>query len=776
MLAAAATGIVGSVAGCADQSNPGTETDDRPSPATGTGTPTSSPVGSPTDTETSGPTTAPTPDRTAPLNGPWPTVHADAANTGAVDTPGPQGTPSVRWREHVSLDTAMGATAGPDGPVATQSDGTVVAYDNSGELRWRYQHTDEFVATPVVADDGAVVVGGRDGTVLAFDSDGTRRWKLDTPDGLFPPHANDATVFEISDDTVVLAHPRGELYRLALSDGTVRWRSSIPSRTHRPAVADGRVYLTAEVRSSDGSVVVARSLADGAEEWRRTVDGSIHIGPGIDEAVVYAADIDGLVTAHDADDGTEQWRVRIESEPWISTIPVVFGGRVWVGTLSEGLYVLTENGVETHVEIGSATTPAVGDGLLYLGSTAFGESWPGSPVVTAVDADGTEKWRTPTRGHPESQVTYRDGRLVVGTGSGVVERFTASGDRDWQAFERPARLPAPVVGPATVYYGGQDEYVDGARVSDGTSHLWSTGFEGPTPGTPAVAGETVLAGSTTGEVSGTPLLEYAETPTGRLTRTATPDPGATPTPHFDAPSPETRWRSTLDGPVGDIGYGTDLAYLGAGTDVVSLTVGGAVGWQTDVGSRVRTAPAVVGGTVYAATVDGTVVALAAEDGTVQWRQSVGAAATAPAVAREGPNAVDTLALGTDAGVVALAANDGSERWRTGSARVRGAPAVTDSAIVAGDDAGLVRGLDRASGDEHWRVETGGAINGSPAVADGTAYVGSRDSRLYAVSVADGSVEWRLELPDWVDGSPAVAYGAVFVTDQSGALHAVVGDE
>jgi hypothetical protein len=163
LLAAAATGLLGGVAGCADQSNPATDAD--PSTATDTGTPRPSPVGSPTDTETSGPTTAPTPDRAAPLNGPWPTVHADAANTGTVDASGPQGTPSVRWRTHISLDTGMQATTGPDGPVATQSDGTVVAYDTGGELRWRYQHTDGFVAAPVVADDGTVVVGGRDGTV-----------------------------------------------------------------------------------------------------------------------------------------------------------------------------------------------------------------------------------------------------------------------------------------------------------------------------------------------------------------------------------------------------------------------------------------------------------------------------------------------------------------------------------------------------------------------------------------------------------------------------------
>jgi len=792
VLATLASGALTGLAGCPG-SDDGTATPpfDTPTESPRPPSTTTRRATTPTDaeasaTETSEPTTRPAPDRGPSASGPWPTAHADAANTGTVEAAGPAGDLSVRWRGHVSLETTTLVATGPDGPVATQRNGTAVAYDTGGAVRWRRRNDAGFHGTPAVAADGTVVVGTDDGAVRAYDPDGTERWTNEASDWLSMPHVNDATPFRIAGRTVVFATPGGDGVALSLADGTVRWTADVPIESHRPAVADGRAFFAGRSPSDGNSRVVARSLSDGTAHWGADVDGSVKIAPGVHDGVVYVATIDGLLTARSAADGSEQWRVRIEGEPWIQTIPVVFGGRVWVGTLSAGFYGLTEQGVEAHVDVETATTPAVGDGYLYVGSEDDGSSSSeGAGSLVALDADGAQQWRVAVRGRPWAQVHYRNGGVVVGTSIGVVERFTATdGERSWRVFDRPAEVPSPVVGPATVYCGGFDGYVDGYRVTDGTSHLWRAGFDGSASGTPAVAGETVVAGGHGGTVLGMPPLEYADPPTTRLTRTATPDPDATSTPIFDAPLPDARWQTRLDGPVGDVGYGAGSAYLGAGTDVVSLTVDGDVRWDVDAGGPVRDAPAVVDETVYTATTDGTVLALASGDGTERWRRDVGAAATAPAVVRSGGGSrtetgggigTGTLVVGTDSGTLALVASDGSDRWRTGTARVRGTPAVTDRLAVVGDVGGTLRGLAVADGTERWRTTTGGAIHGAPAVADGTVYVGSRDSHLYAVRTEDGAVEGRVELADWVDGSPAVAYGAVFVADQSGTLSVVVGD-
>lgn len=325
------------------------------------------------------------------------------------------------------------------------------------------------------------------------------------------------------------------------------------------------------------------------------------------------------------------------------------------------------------------------------------------------------------------------------------------------------------MGEGAVYCGGERNWVNGFRANDGTSHLWGVSFDGPAPGAPVVAGETVITGSHTGGVAGVPVHQYADPPTTRLTATPTAGPTETPV-HIDAPLPEPRWRSELDGPVGDFGYGADGAYVGSGASVVALSAAGDIRWESGVGEPIRAAPAAVDGTVYAATRDGTLVALSAVAGEERWRQTVGETATAPAYTSV--DGTPTLIVGSDAGVVAVEADSGDERWRTETARVRGSPAVTAGLAVAGDEAGVLRGLERRNGEERWRVETGGAIHGAPAIGGDHAYVGSRDRRLYAVAVEDGSVAWRIELPDWVDGSPAVGYGALFVVDQSGTLSAV----
>ncbi len=763
LLATSGTLLVAGLAGCRDLLGDSDGDQSGDTPTQGPDTP---PGADQTPTETSGTRT--------PLNGPWPTAHADAANTGTVEAAGPRGTPSVHWQEHVDLNTTVRAAVGPDGPVATQFDGTVIAYDAGGDVRWRREHDAEFAAAPVVAADGTVVVGRRDGAVLAYEGDGTERWRQDTPDGLFAPHVNDATPFRLAGGTAVLAHPQGRTIAYDLADGSVRWDVSAPTRGHRPAIASGRVFLTGDTRDHSGSVVQSLSLSDGAILWRTETNGSISIGAGVHDGFVYTADIDGRVVARDVEDGAERWRVRLDGGPWVSTIPVVVAGRVWVGTLSEGLYAVTEDGVAARVQVATPTTPAVGDGRLYVGSSDFGRGAGTGGAVVAIESDGTERWRVRTRGFPESQLHYRDRQVVVGTNTGVVARLGADdGTRAWRAFERPDRLPAPVVGPATVYCGSRGNAVGGYRVTDGTSHLWSVGLDGPSPGTSTVAGRTVIAGSRGGDVAGTPPLEFADRPDDRLTRTPTPGPDATPTPHIDAEPPDPRWRTRLDGPVGDFGHGDGYLYVGSGSAVVSMTADGDVRWETDVGGSVRGAPAVAGSDVYAATTDGEVVTLAAVDGTEQWRQTVGTAATAPSLGATGGSG--QLVVGTETAIVVLDPEHGSERWRTGTGHVRGTPATAGDTVVAGDDTGVLRGLAASDGAEQWRADVGGPVHGSLAVADGIAYVGSRDRHLYAVAVDDGTVDWRLELPDWVDGSPAVAYGAVFVVDQSGSLSAVVGE-
>lgn len=336
---ATGVGLAAALAGCSDQrEQPGTST---------TGAPESSP-------ETS--SELPTEPGPAPaLSGRWPTVHADAANTGAVDLDGPHGTPSVRWHGHVNLETAMWVADGTDGPVAVQENGLVVAYDAEGSRRWQSHHPGKFHAAPVVAEDGTAIVGSQDGVITAYESDGTRRWRRTTTDGVFAPHVNDATPFATAGDTVILAHPRGQAMAFALADGARQWSVDVPRRCHRPAVEGDRLFLVGSGDDRRSSIVQSRALADGSRQWSEELDQTVRIGLGVEDDTVSHGDIDGVLVARDAADGSERWRVQLPERPWISTVPQFFGGRIWVGTLSGTLFALTAAGASTPAAVRSTT-------------------------------------------------------------------------------------------------------------------------------------------------------------------------------------------------------------------------------------------------------------------------------------------------------------------------------------------------------------------------------------------------------------------------------------
>jgi outer membrane protein assembly factor BamB len=56
-------------------------------------------------------------------------------------------------------------------------------------------------------------------------------------------------------------------------------------------------------------------------------------------------------------------------------------------------------------------------------------------------------------------------------------------------------------------------------------------------------------------------------------------------------------------------------------------------------------------------------------------------------------------------------------------------------VLIGTKAGVVFGLDAASGEVLWDFKTAGMITGSPIVAGDAMYVVSHDGALYAVSAS-----------------------------------------
>jgi len=109
-------------------------------------------------------------------------------------------------------------------------------------------------------------------------------------------------------------------------------------------------------------------------------------------------------------------------------------------------------------------------------------------------------------------------------------------------------------------------------------------------------------------------------------------------------------------------------------------------------------------------------------------------------------------------------------------------------VVVGDDTGVVRAFDRATGTVAWEYETEGEISGGPTLLAGGAagdavggrvLVGSQDASLSCLRLADGTVLWKHSIADQIRCSPTVARSAagdrVFLAGCDGKLHVIDAD-
>jgi outer membrane protein assembly factor BamB len=222
-----------------------------------------------------------------------------------------------------------------------------------------------------------------------------------------------------------------------------------------------------------------------------------------------------------------------------------------------------------------------------------------------------------------------------------------------------------------------------------------------------------------------------------------------------------------------------------GGSVTAVATNGAVLWQTSIqpGYDAKSTTsggglAVSGGTVFATTGYGELIALDTASGGIIWRQRMDAAVSgAPTV-----DGTAVYAIGRDGGASALNAATGRILWQVaGTPSTRGVlgagtPAANGSAVYLPFASGQIEAVDTASGDTQWIGAIGGKrlgrayagfgdISGDPVVADGVLYVGSSAGRTIALDAQTGNRIWSA--PEGAMNAPLVVGGSVFtVNDQS----------
>ena len=253
---------------------------------------------------------------------------------------------------------------------------------------------------------------------------------------------------------------------------------------------------------------------------------------------------------------------------------------------------------------------------------------------------------------------------------------------------------------------------------------------------------------------------------------------------------DRRYRITAE-PVSD---GARVYTMDSHAAVTAHGLGGGAVWSTDLtppgesaGSGSGGGLALSGGTVYATTSFGELVALDAGTGAVKWRQKFETAVQGAPTVSGG----QVYVASANSVAYAVATDTGRIAWRragvpsqNGVAGVA-APAVSGNVVVYPLANTSMLGVDAGSGDIRWVAKVAGgragaarsvlkAFTGEPVIDGGTIYAATAGGRAVAVGLQDGKIRWEAE--EGAQGTMAVAGGAVFfVNDQARLVRLSAGD-
>ncbi|MAQ18356.1 MAG: hypothetical protein CMN30_26605 [Sandaracinus sp.] len=299
-------------------------------------------------------------------------------------------------------------------------------------VRWSRQITDD---GPYIAVENAhagldpqhdrVYMGSSDGQFLALDVHGEVHWRYDPESGVESAPAVDGRRGEL-----FLASEDGVVHALGWQRGEVRWKKPTGGPVREaPLLADDALYI---VREDD--TVVAMSRDDGEILWtyerEHEVEFAIagHAGLLLHEGKLFTGFTDGAVVCLDAASGAMEWErltqldaVETEGQSIrfydVDTTPVILNGRLWVASVSAGLYALSLDGGSVEWRSGdyqNVTGMAVADDQLVLASATDG-------VTILEPAAGRVVWRKPIgRGAPADPVVSHRYILIGESRGGLV--------------------------------------------------------------------------------------------------------------------------------------------------------------------------------------------------------------------------------------------------------------------------------------------------------------------------------------------------------------------
>ena len=411
-----------------------------------------------------------------------PTFRGNPAHTGVFDssapaTPPPAPSPTLKWKFHTGGQILSSPVVAAGTVYFGSNDHHLYALDlATGAQKWKFKTDGRIVSTPAVAN-GLLFFLSYDSNFYALDAaSGTLKWKFRTegerrfvakhlhgtepaaepmPDPFdfylsSPVVANDLVFFGSSDSNV---------YALESATGKLRWKFKTGDVVHAsPAVSGGTLFI-----GGWDTYLYALDAASGKEKWRfKTGEDhdifnqtGIQASPALANGVVYFGCRDSRFYALDENSGKQLWSFSNDGS-WVIGSAAINDGKVYFATSDSGLFHALDAktgaplfALEFH-HWPMFSSPAIAGNTLYLGShqgRLIAMDLAAQKVAWTFETDGAKKNAaalTNDKGEPNYQAAFADNfydDIVVG-----VQKMLAIG----------AVLSSPAVAGDTILFGSTD--------------------------------------------------------------------------------------------------------------------------------------------------------------------------------------------------------------------------------------------------------------------------------------------------------------------------------
>ncbi|WP_428659261.1 PQQ-binding-like beta-propeller repeat protein [Runella sp.] len=246
-----------------------------------------------------------------------------------------------------------------------------------------------------------------------------------------------------------------KIYAIDAQTGTQRWVTESKNATFSSVSVEDDLLFT---QTSQKCIALSTKTGEQKWEYSSRAIGSSGVPPLVQKNVVYTAAgfifIATGITALDAKTGKEIWSYSIGQAAGSST-PIVVNGTLYV-CMDRSLFAFNATTgekkwqyVTTINELGTHTSPVVGNGVVYFGS--------GTKKVIALDAEsGDKRWEFSIGNAEPGSPTLANGILYFGTDTKKIYALDAkTGLLKWQ-FETSGSVGTPTVANDLVYFSSID--------------------------------------------------------------------------------------------------------------------------------------------------------------------------------------------------------------------------------------------------------------------------------------------------------------------------------